>query len=178
MKVRALERRLGLVRARAAALIAVGSSLVLGVGPLQAASTRFESCPRSDRTVPTTALPGAVDELVPAGATGALLCRYRGLDPSAKRFRLIAFDKVTKASTVARLRAQLDALPPSPAGPTGCPADFGTSIVAYFYYPGASDDIVTVGTSGCTLVSNGHVHRSASLAPGPQLVRELEAMTR
>jgi hypothetical protein len=167
-------------RARTSALallVALAGSLTVLVASLEAAPSKFVSCPGSDRTVAHPQAPGAGGELVPTGTTGVLLCRYRGLNPSAKRFRLIASDNVSRASTVAHLRAELDALRPS-TGVFACPFDSNALIVAYFHYTGASDDVITVDTSGCELVSNGRVRRTASLAPGPQLVRELEALTR
>jgi hypothetical protein len=169
------------VRARTTVLavaVALAGLLALAAGELQAATTSsYASCPRSDRTVPTSKLPGARGELVPAGSTGVLLCRYRGLNPYSKRFSLLASKKVSKSATVAELSTQLDALPRQ-AGVFACPDDSGTLIVAYFHYRSGPDDVVSVQTSGCGLVSNGHVHRTAALTTGQNLVRELESMTR
>jgi len=155
--------------------VAVAAALSVGVAQLQAAPVA--SCPSRDRTIPRTKLPSAAGQLVPSGTTGVLLCRYRGLNPYAKRFRLIASDKVSNAATAAQLSEQLNALQKL-VGVSACPDDTGALIIAYFHDPHAADDIVSVDTSGCEPVSNGHVHRTASLPPGPQLVRELEAMTR
>jgi hypothetical protein len=168
------------MRVRTAALAAgavVVAILVLAAGDVQASPTSYSSCPSSDRTVPATRLPAADSELVPAGARGVLLCRYAGLNPPAKRSSLVASKQVGKAATVAELSRQLNALPRQ-VGVFSCPDDTGAMIVAYFHYRGASDDVVSVQTSGCELVSNGHVHRTAALAHGPQLLGELEAMTR
>lgn len=158
-------------------MVVLVGTLSLLVGQLEAAPTRFASCPRSDRTVPHPLVPGARSELVPPGTSRLLLCRYRGLNPSVQRFQLLASDRVRKRSTVARIMAQLNALAPS-TGVFSCPADFGALIVAYFRYRTGPDDVVNVDTSGCELITNGHVHRSASGGPGRQLLGELEAMTR
>ena len=167
------------MRARIAVLaagVALSGVLSFGAGQLEAAPIRV--CPSSDSGVLRTQLPGARDELVAPGTTGVLLCRYRGLDPYARRFRLIASGRVRKAVTVRELRTQFNALPQSAPGPTACPADFDSMIVAYFRYARGPDAVVTVDTTGCEGVSNGRVHRTAALGPGPVLVRELEALTR
>jgi hypothetical protein len=167
------------MRARTVALIGgvvLASVLAVGAGLLEAAPARVMVCPASDRTVARTTLPAAIRTLVPSGTTGVLLCRYRGLGSLAKRWRLLGSRTLRAASKVGLLRAQLNGLPRA-VGVIACPSDDGSKIIAYFHYPGASDDVVSIGTSGCAPVSNGHVHRTASLASGVKLRQELEALT-
>jgi hypothetical protein len=153
-----------------ALLVVLGASVGAGASPVA-------SCPASDRVVPRTTVAGATRELVPTGATSLLLCRYRGLNPYRKRFRLLGSGTVRATSKVAHLGAELDSLKVL-TGPVACPNDDGSQIVAYFRYRDGSLDVVRVGTTGCEVVSNGHVSRSAAVAPGPHLLTELDALTR
>jgi hypothetical protein len=156
--------------------VGLGFALLVVLGASAGASP-VTSCPGSDRTVPRTTVAGATRELVPAGATSLLLCRYRGLNPYRKRFRLLGSGTVRAASKVAHLGAQLNALKVGGSGPIACPADDGSLIVAYFRYRDGSRDVVRIGTTGCEVVSNGPVNRWAAVAPGPQLLTELDALT-
>ncbi len=139
----------------------------------------FPSCPGYNRHVISSTTPGSTTALVPTGAQQVLLCRYSGVGPTrAKALRLIALRLVRKRATVDHLAAELHSLKPL-IGAYACPADFGTSIVAFFRYGSAreSDDPVTVDLSGCTTVTNDHLTRAAIWAPGPTLLRQLEALT-
>jgi hypothetical protein len=156
-----------------ALLVFLGAGAGAGAG-----ASPVAACPTSDRVVPRTTVAGARRELVPARATSVLLCRYRGLNPYRKRFRLLGSGTVRAASKVAHLGAQLNALKVAGPGPIACPNDDGSLIVAYFRYRDGSRDVVRVATTGCEVVSNGPVSRSAAVAPGPHLLTELDALTR
>lgn len=136
-------------------------------------------CASHDRAVASSSRPGAKSELVPPGPRSVLLCRYSGLGQhprSATAFGLIEDLLVTKRATVTSIASRLNRLRSSP-GAFACPADFGDAIVAVFSYGSGRVDTVKVGLSGCTLVSNGQVVRTAAFAPGPALIRQLMAMT-
>jgi len=165
----------GLAGAGLIAVAASGSAAASGAAASAGASGRYSSCPSSDRKVPGTEVSARTSELVPPGADGVLLCRYRGLNPSSKRFRLITSDKIKKSSTVLHISKQLNALPPM-VGVYSCPADFDSLIVAFFHYRGAPDQVVTLDTGGCEAVANGQLRRTAARASG--LVHELESLTR
>lgn len=79
-----------------------------------------------------------------------------------------------------RLVSEFDRLP-SLHGAVACPNDEGSQIRALLGYPGAHRVSITVGLSGCALVTNGSVHRSAAgfgvpPAFGRQLVDELKQL--
>ena len=176
----------GFVRKRGLAVaIALGLALLVVVGATTGAGatagavvSSVTSCPASDRTVPRTTVPGATRELGPVGATSLLVCRYRGLNPYRKRFRLLGSGTVRAASRLAHLALELNALKVIPPGPIACPADDGSLIVAYFRYRDGSLDVVRIATTGCQDVSNGPVSRWAAVAPGPHLLTELGALAR
>lgn len=140
----------------------------------------YPSCPLTDRHQQTSITAGATTKLVPAGARQALLCRYGGLNAGAERMRLVKSRIVVDRATVALLAKEFDALKRFQSGVYNCPADFGAKVIAIFRYlpTQKSDDPVTVDTSGCTPVTNGHLLRTAAFAPGPRLVGRLESTTR
>jgi hypothetical protein len=68
---------------------------------------------------------------------------------------------------------------PALSGPVACPNDNGSQIVVLLSYPDGRQVSISVGLTGCALVSNGSVHRSAAgfgTPPpfGPRLVAQLE----
>jgi hypothetical protein len=120
--------------------------------------------------------------LVPSGASSVLVCSYSGLvEPHAVSYtgpphRLIGDGLVIDHQTVGRLGSGLDAIPPtSPNEAFSCPADFGNQLVAYFRYPAGVDDPVTIGLSGCQMITNGHVRR---LGRDAAVINELAAEAR
>jgi len=81
---------------------------------------------------------------------------------------------------VRELVSQFDRLPPL-RGAVACPADDGSQIVALLAYPSGHRVTISVGLTGCELVTNGSVHRTAlgmgsPPAFGPQLVTQLERL--
>lgn len=171
-----------LMVATVAALAAAG---VLPLSPLAAGhparhqlAALHRSCPTGDRRPLTSTTPGAARELVPRTPRQVLLCRYGGANAGSESFRLVAQRLVVRRSIVDRLAREFDALTQL-HGVVACPADVGRNIIAIFRYRvvGKADDPVTVDVTGCTPVSDGHLIRSALLAPGPKLVSRLEALT-
>jgi hypothetical protein len=81
---------------------------------------------------------------------------------------------------VRQLVAEFNRLP-SLRGAVACPNDDGSEIVAWLAYPGGHQVPVSVGLTGCALVTNGSVHRTAAgfgtpRAFGPQLLTSLEQL--
>jgi hypothetical protein len=140
----------------------------------------YPSCPLTDRHQLTSRTTGSHRKLVPAGARQVLLCRYGGLNAGAERMRLVKSRMVLAAPTVVQLAREFNMLHAFPSGPLSCPADFGAKVIAIFRYlpTQKSDDPVTVDTSGCTPVTNGHLVRWAALAPGPAMLQQLKMLTR
>ncbi len=136
-------------------------------------------CPDRDRRRLTSTATGASAMLVPPGAREVLLCRYSaaGLAPkSVPLARLIAHRLVTRLATVESLASALNALR-TQQGPYACPADNGKAIIAFFRYSLRSDDPVTIGLSGCSIVTNGHLNRLAGVtASGRGLLSQLDAL--
>jgi hypothetical protein len=140
----------------------------------------YASCPANGRRQLTSITAGAGGQLVPGDPGRVLLCRYRGLNPTPSAVgQLLAQRLVTESRTVARLTHEFDSLKPFQPGSYACPADFGVKIVAIFRYSGGrSDDPVTLDPNGCNAVMNGPVIRTALLPPGPELIGQLEQLTR
>jgi hypothetical protein len=153
--------------------------LCLGGSSAAGSSTVHRAvCPRTDTRPPVTSRP-AGQPLVPAGATGALLCRYRGMNPDFSRYGHLAYTaRVTSAVVLGRLAGDFDALRPFPRGPTSCPADDGARIVAFFRYRRGPDEPVVVDLGGCAKVTNGPVTLTAGPHPGPRLLARLRYLTR
>lgn len=149
------------------------------LGPVTTDFRSYLSCPVRDRQQLVSTTTGAGKELVPPGARQVLVCRYGGLNAGAAALRLVNLRLVVGRNTVTRFASEFDALKPFQGGVYSCPADFDAKIIAIFRYlpTPQSDDPVTVDTSGCTPVTNGHLIRTAAFAPGPALVQQLEALT-
>lgn len=124
------------------------------------------ACASTSRAPVNSRRSGAQDEVVPPGATAVLLCRY---GPDGQRVRERS---VTSAGIVSRLAEELNALPIA-KGAYSCPFDDGESLTADFSYPSGPENPVSIGLSGCALVSNGHVHR---IADGRAVVGRMEAL--
>jgi hypothetical protein len=150
------------------------------LGPVRTDYRTYPACPVSDRRQLLSIAAGADTDLVPAGASRVLVCRYGGLNAGRANARLVGMNTVSARAEVDQVANQLDALQSFRSGGYACPADFGVKIIAIFRYPVASksDDPVTVDPNGCSPVSNGHLVRTAMFAPGPSLINRLEALTR
>jgi hypothetical protein len=130
-------------------------------------------CPPS---LPTLGARGpAQTVLVPTGARSLLLCSYRGLDPPGQAHQLERQRAVGAGPALNGLVREFDNLP-ARSGLTSCPMDNGSAILALFGYAVLPTDEVSVGLSGCQVVTNGRVTRTASLGPGPALVAELSRL--
>jgi hypothetical protein len=164
-------------------LCVAGAVLAVVLGSQAATGTASDggaggTCPAESGPTVVSARPGAGFALVPAGAETLLLCSYRGLNPPGRQAHdLLAQRTVTEPAEVATLSRQLDTLRPAPPL-VACPLDDGSEVVASFLYREAPPDPVTVGLSGCELVSNGRLTRTASLPPGPALLGRLTALVR
>lgn len=165
----------------ALAVVVVSSGATAGAHRTVTAGLHtYSVCPASDRREPTSTAAGSRAILVPPGARQVLLCRYSGVNPSPRSAgRLLAQRLIGYRQTVARLTGEFDALKPFHRGAYACPADFGVKILAIFRYrtPSRSDDPVTLDPNGCAGVGNGHLIRTAALAPGPALIAQLETLT-
>jgi hypothetical protein len=148
--------------------------------PPASSTSSVAPCPPHDRKPVTSSRPGAGAQLIPRGAIVLHVCNYSGfsepppLPQTGPPHRLIGEGGVLERSHVARIAAQLDAIPPQ-SGSIACPADFGNQLVAYFLYPSGVVDPVTVGLSGCESITNGHVNRLGLSRP---VVGELAALAR
>jgi hypothetical protein len=143
--------------------------------PAGGAAAAGGACPaRLPATVASTR-PGAGGRLVPPGVRSLLLCAYHGLNPPGESGRLERERIVDSPAALAWLVSNFDALPPAPRL-TSCPMDDGTADLAVFSYSGSPLNPVTVGLTGCRIVTNGRVTRTASLAPGPTLLTRLGAL--
>ena|SRR5450759_1763739 len=118
----------------------------------------YERCPARDLRRLSSPEPRTATVLVPPHPTGALVCRYWGLDDPGYVGTVAASRSVPSVDALDRLAGRLDALPPFPTNPPpSCPADFGRSELIFFHYRGASDDPVHIVPGGCTPVSNGRL---------------------
>jgi hypothetical protein len=116
--------------------------------------------------------------LAPPGATAIRLCRYGAL-PSLLLQRSVL---QTSLSLVSGLVRVFDRLPQPPPGPVACPADNGSQIVALVAYPAGQRVTISVDLTGCAIVTNGSLSRSAAGVGtprpyGPQLLAELGRLT-
>ena len=110
--------------------------------------------------------------LVPRGAVSLTVCRYNGLPGDPRSVHGVAAHKLVAAGTtgnssmIAKVTTELDAIRPTRPGVSyGCPADFGTKLLAFFVYPSRRGDVVTIDLSGCNTITNGHVRRLGRNAP-------------
>jgi hypothetical protein len=146
-----------------AAFTACGTAVSVAV----AAGSSTSAAPTCAAAEPQTihsSRAGADAALVPDGAQQLLLCRYGGLNDSP-RLGLLGSKLVTDAGTVTSLATEINGLPQGPAGPTACPNDDGSAIIAYFDYPSGPNDPVSVEETGCGIVSNGFISRTDSTSP-------------
>jgi hypothetical protein len=142
----------------AAATVACAGALSVA-GAFAASTSSPRSCPAGKPQAVHSARDGASAALVPDGPGQVLLCRYAGLgDPHPSA--LAAQKLVADQSTITSLATEINGLPQ--LGNVACPADFGTTVVAFFEYSSGPEDPVAVGLSGCQLVTNGQLTRTAS----------------
>jgi hypothetical protein len=132
-------------------------------------------CPSSGRTQLPNDNAAAKTTLVPSGASSLLLCRYYGVNAGASSERLAASAKMGSSAAMTQLAAALDALLPPPPG-IQCPLDDGSAVLAIFGYDAQPPDPVSIGLSGCLIVGNGYLVRSARSSDGMQLLQGLEAL--
>lgn len=154
-----------------ATLASVLASLAAAPPPARAASP----CPAHAPLSLPNANPRAARVLVPLGATSVQLCRYRGLNAGPPPQTLERARVVRSAATIERLTRRLDGLPRLRSG-IHCPMDDGSEVVAIFRYRGEPADPVRVGLSGCELVANGRVTRTAASPEGALLLRLLASL--
>ncbi len=118
-------------------------------------------------------------QLAPPGASEIRLCRYSGLN-ARPRLALVSSRLLESQELIRQLLSEFDRLP-SIRGVTACPMDDGSQILALLAYPGGRKLSISVGLTGCALVTNGSVHRTASgfgspPAFGRQLIDVLEQL--
>jgi hypothetical protein len=123
-----------------------------------------ERCPTSDARRESSPDPATAEVLVPAGPTGALICRYWGRhDPGRRKGSLAEKGPVASKASVNRLVALLGKLPPlyqgSPA--SSCPVLGGRSDLIFFHYRHASDDPVRILKECRVPASNGRLVKEA-----------------
>jgi hypothetical protein len=162
-----------------ALLAGCGSSSSSSGGP-HGRQAFLAPCPtRLPSRVPVQRWSAARAELAPPSASAIRLCRYAGLN-AHPRLTLVGSRLLDSRSLVHQLVSEFDRLP-SLTGAVACPADDGSQIVALLSYPNGHQVTISAGLTGCALVTNGSVHRSAagigSPRPfGPQLLAQLERL--
>jgi|SRR5579884_1823120 len=155
--------------ALALSLIALTAAVAVAAVAL-AATPRTPACPPTDKKALKSTRAGADQMLVPGAPRTLLLCRYSGTNSRAVGVdRLLSSRYVTSARTVSRLAGELNALPPA-TGAYACPNDNGSAIIARFRYAKGGSDPVTVGLSGCEVVTNGHLH---AIGDGKPVINQL-----
>lgn len=150
--------------------------LLLTIVAASPARSPGTSCPARTRSVPASHRPGAKRSLVPPGAGSVVLCRYAGLnDPAHRAGRLVRSRVLARRAIVRALGHQLDRLHRLPKGAVSCPLDDGSEVAVIFRYPRGRDDPVTVELTGCQVVTNGHLIRTAA-TPGSKLIARLRSL--
>ena len=167
----------------AVAMVGALAGCASGASPNSPASTVLPPrCPQHGsaivraRAFGSSGWAAAHKQLAPAGSSTIRLCRYAGRPHIA----LVSSRLLGGRPLVAGLVRELDRLPAFPAGPVNCPNDNGSQILALIAYPGHALTI-SVDLTGCRLVTNGSVGRTAAgmgspAAFGPQLVAQLERL--
>ncbi len=171
---------------RAAALVTAGV-VVVGCGSSASSSVPrpvlgalpVACSPKAPPSIRAAGWSAAHEELAPAGASAIRLCRYSDLN-AHPRLALISSRLLRNPGIVRELVSKFDRLP-SLSGAVACPNDDLSQILAVPAYPGGRQVTVSVGLTGCELVSNGSVYRTAAglgSPPGfgPQLVAQLEQL--
>jgi hypothetical protein len=137
-------------------------------GPLTGSSSPMlagiesRSCPAGDAAGPSSrGMTGLSHTLVPAGPTGALICRYEPVGEHGRRPR----GTVVLGSDLDSLVQTLDGLRHIP-GPQNfmCPFDDGSRYLIRFAYPEGGRLRITVALRGCRFAWNGHLNAWADKA--------------
>lgn len=141
---------------------------------------RADRCSQKEPRIPRQGWAAAKHTLAPAGANAIRLCRYSGLNDHPP-LRLVRATFLDRTRLVGQLVRRFDRLPSGPSAPVACPADDGSEIVALASYPDGHEVRISVGLTGCQVVSNGSVNRTASgYGPhprrGPRLLAELKRL--
>lgn len=162
-----------------AVLAGCGSSSTSSGGPRGREALPAPCSTKPPSRVPVELWSAARTELAPPGASAIRLCRYSGLN-AHPRLTLVGSRLLESRRLVQQLVSEFDRLP-SLTGAVACPADDLSQVLAVLTYPAGHQVTITVGLTGCALVTNGSVHRSAagigSPRPfGPQLVAQLERL--
>jgi hypothetical protein len=89
--------------------------------------------------------------LLPFVPTRALVCTYGTIDEGKTK---VYNGVVTNPAALSKLRAALNSTTPMPAGPTNCPADFG-SVVDIYFSAGRVTSEVAVNPTGCETATDG-----------------------
>jgi hypothetical protein len=169
---------LALVMAGALCLAVPVASAGDGAGPAPGHPTRCSAA--APPGAPAERWAAARHELAPAGASEIRLCRYSGLNDHPP-MTLVRSRLLGRGRLVAQLLSRFDGLPSGPRGAVSCPADDASQILALVAYPGGREVRISVGLTGCELVSNGSVHRTTSgYGPhprrGPRLLAQLKRL--
>jgi hypothetical protein len=126
---------------------------------------QLTSCP-ADLPKPGAYSPGPASIMVPASPNAARICRYNGLNSSQPENSLAKSGMVNPAE-LSGLVGGLNAAGPMPSRVISCPMDNASNDVVIFAYPNGHTVFVTVGLTGCNLVTNGV--RKAHLTSSPVL---------
>ena len=125
-------------------------------------------------------------QLVPAGASSAVVCRYRSEnDPALAYFgQLAGSGSVSDPSLLAAFIQQLNALQPVVAyplgpneGPPSCPFRDDDYFTLVFDYPGGPQDVVKSSSDWCTTLTNGEHESSLTFSNSGTVWSELDELT-
>jgi len=137
------------------------ASLVTGVSsPVRLLASH--PCPVTLGATDGVSNPEIGDELVAPNPTSGLICRYAPPSPFNEDFdldpgTLYAQAWLTRSQAV-HLAAIIATISTAvPAGAAACPADFDSSSVIVFAYPGAADIDLWFHDTGCQTLDNGRV---------------------
>jgi hypothetical protein len=162
------------------------ASVALAASTTSAAPRRRAEMRACSRRAPERIEPegwGAAQHvLAPKGADTILLCGYSGLN-AHPALSLVRSRLLTQPALIRDLVRRFDGLPRGPRGPIACPADDGSQILALLVYPRGREVRISVGETGCNMVTNGTVHRTASgfgrhPSRGPRLLARLKRLLR
>jgi hypothetical protein len=150
---------------------------VLFAAPPAATGAHMSRCAAREQQ-PVKPVAGGSARLVVGGATGLLLCRYRGLNPAATALRLRSSRLITDRAEIASIAFALNHLPRETAV-FHCPMDDGSAILATFSYPRGAEIVIRIGLRGCSTVSGTYLPvRTVASPGGDRLVARLERLVR
>jgi hypothetical protein len=124
------------------------------IQPLAPGTTAQLACPAT-RPQHSAYPAGPSSVMVPGTPTGALVCRFNGLN-GAPRLGLARSATLT-GPALAQLVSALNGLHGSmPSGPINCPMDDGATDTVLFHYADATSPVqVSIALTGCAAASNG-----------------------